>query len=147
MEMIIENGCMLGMLGFLAVEDIRKRKIPVEPVVACGIAGVIIRWFFSEIALVNMVGGVAVGVCMLLFSKVSRGKIGGGDGILLMATGVFMGFWDNLLLLWLASLLAGMCGIAYCIRVKRFKDVRLPFVPFVLAAFVVILLGREGVLS
>ena len=147
MEGIVETGCLFGVLSMLAIEDGHKQKIPVLPVVLCGIAGVIFHLMFERITVMDMLGGFLIGLFLLFLSLYTRGKIGKGDGILLMATGVYLGFWNNLLLLWMASCMAGIFGIGVCIKRRKWRGTRLPFVPFLFLAFCLILIMQKGVLS
>ena len=56
-----------------------------------------------------------------------------------MMTGLFLGFWDNLALLVLASVLAGVSAVLLLLMKKRKKQDRIPFVPFVFVAYVCML--------
>ena len=55
-------------------------------------------------------------------------------------TGLFLGFWENLVLLLLASVLAGIGAAVLLFFRKKKKKERIPFVPFVFTAYVLLLL-------
>ena len=70
----------------------------------------------------------------MVLSWISHGSIGAGDGAVLVATGVFLGFWGNLRLLFLALILSALvAGYLLVIKRKGRKD-RMPFIPFLFLA-------------
>ena len=71
---------------------------------------------------------------------VTHESIGYGDGCLFVMTGLFLGFWENLVLLLLASVLAGIGAAVLLFFRKKKKKERIPFVPFVFTAYVLLLL-------
>ena len=93
-----------------------------------------------------MLGGASVGVVLLVIGYLTKEKIGYGDGILFVATGIYLGFWNNLILLWLSTSLAGIYGIILMLLKKKKKDSEIPLVPFVLGVYVVTLIFNGGAL-
>ena len=77
---------------------------------------------------------------LLLYSLVTHESIGYGDGCLFVMTGLFLGIWENLVLLLLASVLAGIGSAVLLFFRKKKKKERIPFVPFVFTAYVLLLL-------
>ena len=140
----METGCLMGLLSLLAFEDFKSKRIPMLPVFLCGILGVILHIFFQTRSIGEITGGLLVGVALLAISIITRGKIGKGDGFLFMVTGVYLGFWNNLLLLWLSCVLAGIIGIFILVIKKKDKRYQLPFVPFVWVSGIVLILLEGG---
>jgi high-affinity Fe2+/Pb2+ permease len=66
--------------------------------------------------------------------------IDGTNGYLPTMTGLFLGIWENLVLLLLASVLAGIGSAVLLFFRKKKKKERIPFVPFVFTAYVLLLL-------
>ncbi len=116
--------------------DVRTKKIPIMLLVCFGAAGIIINIFLPEYTVKELAFGVAIGVALWGISYVTGGQIGSGDGLLFMVTGLLIGGINNfVLLLWSTALCAVVSAVLlFAKRVSR-KD-RIPFVPFVLLAYV-----------
>ena len=89
----------------------------------------------------DLLGGCLVGAALVLLAWVTRQQIGYGDGLLFAVTGIFLGFFENLLLL-IASLFPAAFFAGVLFLKKKKKGYRFPFVPFVLVGYV-LLLGFE----
>ncbi len=138
----METGCIMGALSLLALVDYKIKKIPVVPLILTGIFGMILHLIYEQRDIKDIIGGIAIGIVLYIVSEVTKGKIGKGDSFLFMVTGVFLGFWNNLILLWTASIMAGVVGLFVIVYHKKSWDYKLPFVPFVLAAaFVMLIVG------
>lgn len=124
---------LLSMLVVCSVEDIRKKEMHLLILLAFGVLGIGLHIAFRSKSIYELLGGMLIGLVLLLLSIVSEGKIGKGDGVLMVVTGTYLGFWNNLLLLWCATCMTGIFGLAVYFKNRR-TDVELPFAPFVLAA-------------
>ena len=82
-------------------------------------------------------GGMAVGFALLVISKLTQGQIGEGDGITFLITGFSLGFGDNFLLLLEALLLSFAWSLVLMFMKKINLKTSLPFLPFVLTAFII----------
>ena len=87
----MEQGILLGMLGWYAIEDVKKHSVTVSYLVLFGVLGVALQIFGQTVAIRSMGLGVAVGLGMLALSWVTRGSIGMGDGWIFCVTGIFLG--------------------------------------------------------
>lgn len=123
--------------------DWKKTEIPIWicGVGAFGILGM--QAYSNEMAIWEMAAGAAIGLLLLVVGKVT-GQIGIGDGIVFMITGIGMGFWNNLLLLWGSLLLMATVSLALILLQKIRWKARLPFLPFVLCAYVIELMKDMG---
>lgn len=140
----MEIGCLMGALSLLALEDLRIKKIPIIPLVLTGIVGMIFHLVYCNRDIRDIVGGIFIGIALYLLSVITGGKIGKGDGVLFMVTGVYLGFWNNLMMLWIACVMAGIVGTGMVVVFKKNKNYKLPFVPFVLIAALVMLIAGKG---
>lgn len=127
---------LLGVLGALSVEDIKKKKVSIVVLALAGIAGILMHLQFARISIWNILGGVTVGAVMYGVSILSREKIGKGDAILIAVTGIYLGFWGNIILLWVSSVLAGMGGVFALVLLKKGREFEIPFIPFVFVAYI-----------
>ena len=82
-------------------------------------------------------GGMAVGLILLIISKLTRGQIGEGDGITFLITGFSLGFENNFLLLLESLLLSFMWSLMLMLFKKINLKTSLPFLPFILTAFII----------
>ncbi|MCW3490291.1 prepilin peptidase [Dethiobacter alkaliphilus] len=91
-----------------------------------------------------LLGGLLGGGLFLFLAVVSGGGMGGGDIKLVAVLGLWYGWAQLLLLMFLAFLGGGLIGgILLILEIKKRKD-GIPFGPFlVLAAFVVTMWGRQ----
>lgn len=148
--MIAEICGLLAALTCLSWWDIRKRMIPVPVLLAAGIYTVILHMACHRLTWPEMAAGAAVGLFLLLLTLASRGKIGAGDGLLFaLVIGPALGFAGTCTVLYISLLLVTGAGCIAAVR-KRAEGhgeaVEVPFVPFVLAAVVITLVLRGGVL-
>ncbi len=139
MEMI----SLMGILGYFSWEDIRKRSIHLVPLIMAAIAGLMMHLYFCRITIWNIFGGLTIGLAMYAISLLTGEKIGKGDALLLAVTGIFLGFWGNLILLWIASCLAAIGGVVAVCFFHKGKEYEIPFAPFLFVGFVIYLLLQQ----
>ncbi len=121
-------------LVVMAVCDIRAKKIPLLP----GILGIIFVCagnLILHISWVHWVLGMAIGIALGVIGRVSRGAIGGGDALVYCLTGAYLGFFENLELLFISLMLSSLVSL-FLITVRHVgKRYSIPFVPFTALAF------------
>ena len=83
----------------------------------------------------NVLLGMSVGVVLLIFSIVTGGRIGAGDAVLLIVTGIYLGFEQNLQLFLSGLLLCGIWALGLLVLRKKSRKDSIPFVPFLLASY------------
>ncbi|MCD8151889.1 MAG: prepilin peptidase [Clostridiales bacterium] len=127
---------LLGFLFILAWIDLKKKEVPVILAGACGAEGLWISCFLTDLSWGEMLGGSCVGGILLLSALATRESIGVGDGLVFCATGLYLGLWQNIELLLLAAVSCGAVGGVLLLGRKCTRKERLPFLPFVLAAWV-----------
>ncbi|MCR5097384.1 MAG: prepilin peptidase [Lachnospiraceae bacterium] len=140
----MEALCMTGMLLHMSIEDIRKKTVPVIPMMLWGMAGVILHLYFGRISCERMLGGLITGITAYILSIATHEKIGKGDAVLLTVTGIYMGFWGNVFMLWLGLVLAAAAGACVMVLSDKDKSYELPFVPFLFAGFLITVLCNGG---
>lgn len=132
---MIQSYVLLGTLGVHSIEDIRQKKITVTITLFSGILGILMHLVFQNQSIFTMLTGVFSGSLILLFSYLSKGKIGMGDGIVLMLTGLYLGLKENILLMLISFLAAGAWGL-FLVTVRHTKkSERIPFVPFLFLGY------------
>jgi leader peptidase (prepilin peptidase)/N-methyltransferase len=123
------------MLFYCGTKDFISRQISI--VFVAGVSGFILMMypFGFYLSFYNMGGGLLIGIVLIVISKITRGQIGLGDGLIFCTTGLGLGFWPNLcLLLYSLTMAAAFSGFLFLIR-KKDKVYTIPFVPFVCVGY------------
>lgn len=124
------------LLVWCSVEDIKAMKIPLIGMALFAIIGILLSIFNPVFSLVEILGGVLIGIFLLFVSWISKGAIAKGDGLLIGTCGLYLGFWGNMALLSYGLLLSGITsGFLLITRQLRQKQ-KIPFVPFLLCAYI-----------
>lgn len=124
------------LLLILSAADIKHHKIPGYMILLTGLVGGISNLISRQVSAVDMLLGAMVGIIMLCLSIISQGAVGIGDGLLVCATGVYLGFKDNAVLFLLALMLASVLS-GILLVLKKSPKTELPFVPFIFVAYLV----------
>lgn len=127
--------CIGSLLSISAFIDIKARSVSFKVLIAYGILGVFNIFLFDKQNLFAALGGAFIGVIILVLSKLTRGGIGMGDGLLLIVTGLFLGIWKNTELLLGSFFLAALFSISLLIAKKADRKKEIPFIPFLLLSF------------
>ena len=135
---VILVGIFLLMEG---IRDIRHRQISMISVAVFAVIGLIIQLVFDFDRWYEPFGGVVLGVVLLLLAKITKERIGYGDGWIMFVTGIYLGFRYNLFLLTMALFLAALVsvGLLICKKVNRHSSI--PFVTFLFVGYCVMLTG------
>ena len=124
--------CGLIILVCNAVQDIRKREILFWFTIAAGLSGLIYSvWQGAQPS--DFILALLPGFIMLTASLITKGKIGIGDGLVILALGLWTGCP--------AALYSLACGLlvslpaAAAAQLTKKKDKELPFIPCLLPAY------------
>jgi len=137
---MIQSCVLLGTLGVHSIEDIREKKITVMVTLLSGIIGISLHLFFQNQSIYEMLTGVLAGSFILILSRLTKGRIGMGDGIIFMLTGLYLGLIDNLLLMCISFSLAGIWGLFLVFIKSNSRSERNPFIPFFFFIFFFLLI-------
>ena len=140
---MLEFLTMFSVGGLILVEGIRdlcKRKISMISILLFGILGILIQLPYVRENWLGIVGGIFIGVIIYVLSKLTKGKIGEGDGWILMITGIFLGFRNNIMLLLLSLWVAAAVSIFLLLLKKAKRKTELPFVFFMIPGYVLLLI-------
>lgn len=130
---------LLGVFGLGTYWDWKEKQIYLYFPILASIVGMILHLIFQEHTWKELLFGMAIGVVVLLVSYLSRESIGMGDGMMLIASGTFLGFWANLELFMIALLLSGVTALFLIVVRRKGRKDRLPFIPFLLVAYLFLL--------
>lgn len=130
---------LLGVFGLGTYWDWKEKQIYLYFPILASIVGMILHLIFQEHSWKELLCGMTIGVVVLLVSYFSRESIGMGDGMMLIASGTFLGFWANLELFMIALLLSGVTALFLIVVKRKGRKDRLPFIPFLLVAYLFLL--------
>lgn len=131
------KGCFFLYLLLLSIWDMRERRVPIllltlgsvisAVVVVCGgITGKII-WLQPII-------GALPGVLLLVIAALS-GKAGYADGIVLLWIGMVWNYKEGLAVLGISLFMISFVSVVLLLLHKVKKHTRIPYIPFLAAAF------------
>lgn len=80
------------------------------------------------------------GIVCILFSCLSKGKMGMGDGLMILVTGIFLGAEKTVQITWRAFLF-GACYAAALLLKGKSRQQEFAFAPCLFLAFLTIVLG------
>ena len=135
MQQMWSQAAVVSMLTLCSAEDIKRKQIRLNPVLLFGILGIFLHMLWRMLSIENVLLGMSVGVVLLIFSIVTGGRIGAGDAVLLIVTGIYLGFEQNLQLFFIGLLLCGIWALGLLVLRKKSRKDSIPFVPFLLASY------------
>lgn len=115
------------------VFDIRKKEIPIHLILIGLISsfGVIMWQIFEGTVSVTGVGvSFLPGLFFLLISFFTKEKIGYGDGLILIISGLILGFYQCFLGLCISLICSSVFALLLLVLHKVKRDSKLAFVPF-----------------
>ncbi|MCR5503629.1 MAG: A24 family peptidase [Lachnospiraceae bacterium] len=136
----VPNAVSLIVTAALSVKDIRTRRIPGKAVfwfLGTGILYAVLSGSVNNIVLSAMPGAFILSAAL-----VTGEKIGCGDGFVIMALGIWIGFRSLITVLAAGFMLSGLYGLLwYVIGWKKSmyhqRDREIPFVPFLFFGLIV----------
>ena len=133
---------MNGVIGvFLipcTITDLKSKTIPIWWTVVFGISAMIYQIFWKKQKLEAILFSMIIGVTLLVAAKISNQRIGYGDGIIFLILGLWIGFWDGISLLFFSLILSSIISVYLIIVRRKGRDYRIPFIPFVTAAYIIL---------
>jgi prepilin signal peptidase PulO-like enzyme (type II secretory pathway) len=123
----------------ISITDIKCKEVNTNIIICTVILGVIllvinsnIKWYESLIGLFG-IGGILAGI-----SYITKGSIGMGDAYVIGVIGLLLGYKMAIAILLYSLVLSSILGIILMVIGKVNIKTRLPMVPFILSAFIII---------
>lgn len=126
--------CMTVFLGINTWTDIRKKEIYV-PVLSVFLAGGILWRIWEGTFWADGLISMGAGTIAAVISVLTRGEIGFGDGLLILAMGSVLKSGELLGVLCAALLLCGIYSGLQLLVFKKKRDTEIPFAPFLLVGY------------
>lgn len=134
---MVQSIVLLGTLTLAAYRDFKEQNVYLYRMLLSAAAGIFLHIWYQSPALPDMLAGAAIGVVLMLIACLTGESVGMGDGLALMVSGIFLGFWGNLELLLMALFFAGAAALFLLIVKKKGRKYRLPFLPFLAVAYLI----------
>ncbi len=117
-------------------QDMKRRKIPVVLAAVYGLAGMLVDivWGYP---LLLCIKGILPGMGLLLLGKATGEQVGYGDGIALLAMGLFLTGEEIMGILLTGIFLCAAAAVALSFAGKIKRKTRLPFLPFLAGGFAI----------
>lgn len=144
MNKILE-GLLLLVLIIAAVDDMRTRQIHLVYVGGFFLGAILAQILSPTLSWVSFLGGIGFGAALYISCSGNKSMMGSGDACIVSLCGAYLGMGDTLVLFFRAVMAAGFCGIVMLLKYslvlgKRCGRMELPFVPFLLGAYLTILI-------
>lgn len=127
-------------LSYQTFEDIRKKSVSLISIFIFSIISAVINVCLTNTSLLNMFLGVLVGLGVILIGRLMKDGIGIGDGAVLSSIGILIGGEICLLVFIIAITISAVIGTVLLILKKVKMKQELPFIPYILCAYVLVLL-------
>lgn len=129
----------IGILFLAAAScyDIRCRRIPVKLIIAAAIAAAYLLLRQRD-NIEACLAGAAIGMLLLLAGRVSGERIGYGDGMAFVITGLLLGIRQNVMMLCISLLFSTIYSLWILLSQKGNRKTEIPFLPCMLAGCIVV---------
>ena len=128
---------MMGMLLFAAaVFDIKTKSVGLGLIAVIMLAGFAGAFARENFGMREALGGALTGMVIVGISVLCREQIGRGDGFLIAAMGLMLGFRECLLAVGIASVIMAFASVVVLVFRKGNRNTRLPFIPALFVGYV-----------
>jgi leader peptidase (prepilin peptidase)/N-methyltransferase len=134
---------LIGVMLF-AAGVIDMRRLIVSRVFILSLLAVCVVAFFTQENpnILTAVSGTLVGICILGISMLSGEQLGKGDGLVIAALGVAVGFRGCLVVVCIASVIMSFIALCLLAFKKGNRKTRLPFIPAIFAGYSIFLINN-----
>lgn len=131
-------GCMLGISAWT---DYKRKQVSMLLLGFFAGVGILGQLIWKQESLVSLAAGILPGIIVLGAGRLTKGGIGAGDGWILCVTGIYLGYYKNMQLFFTALIFSAIVGAVLIVAKKANRKTELAFVPFLLAAYMGMLLS------
>lgn len=129
-------------LAFCTLCDLRSMQIPLAGLVIFGLVivgiGIINGTLFQQLGFLQLIPGAV----FLLISLLGKQSVGYGDGMVILLLGILLGISRCVAVIFMGLIFCSIVSIFILLLKKGNRRTKLPFMPFLLAAWGVSLFGR-----
>lgn len=132
---IMRESLLLIFLITGTIADIRKRSIPILLFILFGVTGLVFFIMTGSVSFTDEIFGILLGIVFLALCRISDGKIGAGDGMAILVSGIFLGGSRAACQTLYGMLGASLISVLLLAFRKGNRNTTLPFLPFLLAGY------------
>lgn len=136
---LFEIACVFILMTGCSITDIRGNKIHVWWCIGFMIIGIVVELIIKQRGVFNICTGMIPGIFIYVTSIATRGGIGKGDSLMLIAAGFFIGIINCMILLFCSLLLVAVSGCFLLLFKKGNMKIRIPFAPFMAMSFIILI--------
>lgn len=119
-----------------AITDILKRMIDIRVLMIFSVVLMICGYIENSFVIENLLAGICIGGVFAAISFLSNGAIGMGDALLYMIIICFMGLQKGVYIIFMSIVFAFFAALYLVIFKRKKKRYEMPFIPFMLAAYI-----------
>lgn len=123
------------------VFDVKMQKIPLAAILLYIIYAAIHHGNNGTLHADIICRDITPGILVLAIGYATKGKIGYGDGLMVMSIGFLVGLQINILILTLSIMLSGIYAFVKIVLFHCKKEEKMAFAPFLLSAWGVFMIG------
>ncbi len=138
----IMNLTALLFLIFCTVYDVRTKQIPLSILLVFGVIIAGLVWINGTLIQQMVWLKLLPGVVFLLIAFITKQAVGYGDGIVILLMGVLLGVRQCISMVFIGLIFCSVISLLILVFGKGSKQTKLPFMPFLLTAWGVILIGK-----
>lgn len=132
------------MLLFAGVADIKSLSVSRRFIIVFLAVCIVTVFTGQSPSLMSALLGTLVGICTLGISIISDGQIGKGDGYMIAALGLVLGFRGSLVVVCMSSMIMCVIAVVMLILKKGDKKTKLPFIPALFAGYTIFIINNLG---
>lgn len=133
--MLIMNITLGILLIICSVTDILTKQVRPLLLVLFAAAGIIMYIVIRPVGLADEAAGMLTGAVFILVWYFTGGRIGLGDALLMIVTGIFLGGKENSVLIMGAMFLAALYSAGLMVFRKADKNREIAFIPFIFMSY------------
>ncbi|MCR5743373.1 MAG: hypothetical protein K6F92_06580 [Lachnospiraceae bacterium] len=123
-------------MGACVYFDVKSGKIGAPVIIAGLIISVIVACATGDV--LQGVWGLIPGAFLVIASRLSRGAIGLGDGLSMLAIGPALGLWESVCVVFYGLVFTVIVGGIWALVKKKGRRVRIIFTPFLMAGILAV---------
>jgi leader peptidase (prepilin peptidase)/N-methyltransferase len=130
------------MLLFAGIADIKSLSVSRRFILVFLAVCLVTVFTGKSPSLMSALLGTLVGICVLGISIISDGQIGKGDGYMIAALGLVLGFRGSLVVVCMSSMIMCVIAVVMLILKKGDKKTKLPFIPALFAGYTIFIINN-----
>ncbi len=136
---MINYGICLIYLGIISITDLKRRSVSI-PISGIFAVVAILLHIYKTTIWMDVLAAVSIGCGVLIVSLITKQAIGSGDGVALIVTGLYLGFYRNMQVFLWSMIGVFVTGVVLMLVTKKDWKSKIPYVPYLFLGEVVMLI-------